>query len=103
MSPWKERRFLAALIAAEHRPVPSARKRFVKYAITWLVLTLALLAIFQFYGPPKGREWAWAVGAFIVGAVVGAFRVFDASLEQWRVVRNFIDFESIKAHLSEVK
>ena len=100
MSPWKERRFLTALVAAEQRPMPSKLRRFAVQAITWLVLCVGMFCVFQFYGFPTKREWVFAGGSFLLGIAIGVLAVFDVSREQWPVLRQFIDFGRVKARLS---
>lgn len=101
MSPWKERRLLAALSASEGKSIPSAQRRLVVHVAIWFTLMLLFFVVFQFYGAPRGREWVWVAGSFIMGVAVGIHGVFDTSREQWSVLRRYIDFGRVRARLSE--
>lgn len=102
MNPRNERRYLAAVAAAENRPLHSTPRRRVVRGIAWLVLAVALYFVFQFSGTPKAREWLWVAAAFVVGAFAGALGVYDAARKQWPVIQRYIDFERVKARLSEI-
>lgn len=99
----RERELLKAVLRKEARESSSTPSRSKAWNLTgWLCLFLVFFSVFHWFGIPAGREWAWVVLAFLVGLITGSVAMNDLARQQWTIWRRFMDFDRIRARVSEL-
>ena len=99
----RERELLKAVLRKEARDSSSTPSRSKAWNLAgWLCLFVVFFSMFHWFGIPAGREWARVVLAFLVGLITGSAAMNDLARQQWSVWRRFMDFDRIRARVSEL-
>ena len=82
---------------------PAALRRSRRFANAWIFSgsILWVVAIFG-YAQPAGGHWILAVLSGVGGACLGVGLWFSTFVEQWPVVRPFIDAERVRQRSLEL-
>ena len=102
MEPEREKRYLRALLAYEHKANRSPGQIKVILALVWLGLVISLLSLFQTIGYPTSREWGWIAGSLVIGISIAVYAFLVVTREQWDIYRKYVSFRGARERLSEI-